>query len=97
GQFPSLEFPHDFGLGVLCVGREVPADFLALCSLGQETTEALQTAYAELGRRLTLEWENQRLAAERDTLRAQMQSLRSSLCWRLTAPLRLLHRLAGGR
>lgn len=93
GKFPSFEFPHDYGLGVLCVGPKAPKPLLELCSLDEKTTRAIREVYAELGRRLTLEWENHRVARERDLARAQLASQQASLCWKITAPLRLLDRL----
>ena len=96
-KFPSFEFPHDYGLGVLCTGREAPQVLRELSCLDAPTAEAIREAYRELGSRLTLEWDKARLARERDLAREQLASHQASLCWKITAPLRLLDRLIGKR
>lgn len=94
---PSFEFQHDFGLGVLCVGREAPESLLKLCSEPPASASTIRELYAALGNRLTLEWEMQRMAQERDRAREDFRAQQESWSWRITAPLRHIHRMLGGR
>jgi hypothetical protein len=60
-RYPSFEFPHQHGLGVLAVGPDCPESLTRL--LGCTDTEAalLQVYYVELGKRIGQLQENGRL------------------------------------
>ncbi|GAC1339592.1 MAG: hypothetical protein NVSMB18_08050 [Acetobacteraceae bacterium] len=55
-RFPSFEFTHGHGLGVLCVGPEAPGPVLALCASDPAATAALRERVGFLGQR----WEAER-------------------------------------
>lgn len=53
-QFPSFEFIHGHGLGVLGVGSDLPDEVKALLTCTQEKVAYFQTAYAQLGAAVTM-------------------------------------------
>jgi glycosyltransferase involved in cell wall biosynthesis len=50
-QQPSFEFLHGHGLGILAVGKHVPAAVAALCELKPPAVAAVRTRFARLGER----------------------------------------------
>jgi hypothetical protein len=48
-HFPNLEFVHQYGLGVLGVGRNLPAPIKALLSLPPERIASVRASYERLG------------------------------------------------
>lgn len=49
-RYPSFEFLHGFGLGVLCVGSDAPQAVKALCAVtAPETIAALRERFSHLG------------------------------------------------
>jgi glycosyltransferase involved in cell wall biosynthesis/SAM-dependent methyltransferase len=83
GLHPSFEFLHGHGLGVLAIGKQVPAAVAALCGLGDSATATVRTRFARLGERwlydtrerLVVQDFGPRLAAvsgEADHLRAEV-------------------------
>ena len=55
GRYPSFEFKHTHGLGVLLVGDEPPESLRALCALSGSPDEAiLSNFFGALGQRLSL-------------------------------------------
>ncbi len=85
GSYPSFEFLHAHGLGVLAVGTEAPEAVLALCRLDGEAAGLLRERFALAGER----WEREYALTQRDrhvshllaeqvdagALRAQIESL----------------------
>jgi hypothetical protein len=54
GRYPSFEFVHGHGLGVLAVGPETPAEARPLFELPEAEAAALRSLFFELGHRLEL-------------------------------------------
>lgn len=53
-KYPSFEFLHGHGLGILAVGKTAPAAAIALCSLQSEQADAARTRFAHLGTRWSI-------------------------------------------
>ncbi|MDA8250769.1 MAG: glycosyltransferase, partial [Rhodospirillales bacterium] len=70
-RYPAFEFLHAHGLGVLAVGREVPAAVAALCALTDPVQiTALRERFSLLGERWVLEMQTRHL--ERSLQAAQV-------------------------
>ncbi len=69
-RFPSFEFPHGHGLGVLSVGREPPAAVRPLFARDPATDAAIRAAYARLGAAIT----HQAAAVSAQALVAQLRA-----------------------
>ena len=48
-SFPAFGFDHGHGLGMLCVGSEIPASLMRLCTSPELVGAAVRTAYERLG------------------------------------------------
>ena len=85
--YPSFEFLHGHGLGVLAIGENAPASILDLCNIPEPTTVAImRDRFALLGDRWDAEQrerfraeqvieENSRLAAAREARIAALEEL----------------------
>lgn len=96
-ECPGFHFPHDHGLGVLPVGRNVPEVIRDLAGLSGPVRHEVEQAYATLGSRLTQIWEVKGLEEEIRRRDERIESLQQSLSWKLTAPLRALDHTLRGR
>ena len=80
GRYPSFEFLHGYGLGILAVGEAAPAAVLALCRLTDPAAIAtLRRRFALIGER----WSQvERLEASESAIaqaRAESQELKSQI------------------
>jgi hypothetical protein len=87
---PSFAFFHGHGLGVLGFGSEVPRQLQSFFTVAMDPKWAkwVETTYSRLGD--TIEQKqviNDQLRAQKN-LEHELQAMRASLSWRLTAPLR---------
>jgi GT2 family glycosyltransferase/glycosyltransferase involved in cell wall biosynthesis len=68
-QYPSFEFSHGHGLGVLCVGTQAPDELRRLCELPPHEAAVLRQRIAMLGERW--DYANQVSVAEADAALSQ--------------------------
>ncbi len=103
-KWPSIEFPHSFGLGILFVGPDQPPavkEFLSIWNSSELLRESLRSA-AELFAS-TFPARLQAVESERELWRVGLErkTFLHSLSWRVTAPLRfagqIVQRMRRGR
>ncbi|PTE09467.1 glycosyltransferase [Mesorhizobium helmanticense] len=63
-QFPTFEFLHSHGLGVLCFGNHAHPAAMELCNLDHESANKLRERFQIIGDRWTLDARLQRQSAE---------------------------------
>jgi glycosyltransferase involved in cell wall biosynthesis/SAM-dependent methyltransferase len=85
-QFPSFEFLHGYGLGVLSVGNSVPSEIASLCSIREPVkVHAIRERFSLVGERwLLLAQRELQQKAEAAALEARIQSLEKEVLARET-------------
>ncbi|WP_122049499.1 class I SAM-dependent methyltransferase [Asaia bogorensis] len=78
-QYPSIEFPHGNGLGVLCVGPNAPEPVIRFLSGEVESVQSLQLAYAALGGAITVRFLKEAMQTEAATKAAEVGHLHGKL------------------
>jgi predicted O-methyltransferase YrrM len=91
-RYPTFDFTHNNGLGVLSVGTPPPA-LAALFDASDEDAAAIRSFYAERGATVTAEWLQREAIG--DHYRDQLAAMRTSTSWRITTPVRSLGKLLG--
>lgn len=83
-KYPSFEFVHGFGLGVLATGPTQPDEVRDLTTASTEETHALRDLFASLGKRLSRQVEIGRMQQSAD-------EITKSPGWRILKRLDRLH------
>ena len=78
-SYPSFEFTHSFGLGVLAVGAQAPKAVLDLCALKDPTVSALRERIAQLGARWIVTERERDLGQHAQNLTAQIEPLQTHI------------------
>lgn len=92
-KWPSIEFQHCFGLGILFVGKNQPQavkEFLSIWNSSELVRESLRSA-AEL---FASTFPARLQALDNDRLENEIRSLKSSYSWRIITFLRSVYRTA---
>jgi hypothetical protein len=82
GKFPSLEFFHSNGLGVL----ELPGDSKSafICDISELERSAMALLFSQLGETITREFRLTQTEREVGQLRHDLMQVQNSKSWRLT-------------
>jgi len=101
-RYPAFAFEHNHGLGVLLVGKRVPASIVQVSKYDTDERRLFRKIFELHGdsvyRQLRDEI-NPLLVADRQEntrLKSQIESMASSVSWKVTRPFRYLRRLATG-
>jgi glycosyltransferase involved in cell wall biosynthesis/SAM-dependent methyltransferase len=83
-KYPAFDFVHGYGLGVLAVGKDIPAPVATLCELTDPTAIALiRTRFARLGRHWRVDTQHRILAHDSreftDSAQVQAEQYRAEL------------------
>ena len=80
-EFPSFEFLHGHGLGVIAAGAEIPVELIQLFQIKQDPRleGAVRAAYARLGRGISDKLETQNLHSDIVNFRQEIANLRKEI------------------
>lgn len=95
-SYPSIEFLYGHGLGVLVNDEKFPKVLSPFLKNAEETMDIREFFYLE-GKKLDTMATLKEELTQIDVLRNEILSLRSSISWKVTKPLRLLSEKVHGR
>lgn len=75
-QYPSFEFLHAHGLGIVAVGEQIPDGLRALFDTKGDAANAVRESYARLGRAIALQQRLNETRAELDTRDVELKRMR---------------------
>jgi len=80
GEYPSFEFTHGYGLGVLAVGDHAPAEVVALCKLDDpRKVSAVRNRFARIGERWSTLWRAEQAEQIRSDLEQRFHLAQSQI------------------
>ena len=83
-RYPTFEFLHSHGLGLVAAGRIVPAAVAVLCALDDGSINSIRERFARIGDYHVQAQRIRVLNAKNESLRAELVGLRNSFGFRLT-------------
>jgi glycosyltransferase involved in cell wall biosynthesis len=95
-NYPSFEFKHGHGLGVLAVGPEVPKKVLAFFNEGKNDSVAISKFFSHMGNKIALQYQLQRKNVQINELTSAQQT-RDAKITTLEQHAKNLENIIGGK